>query len=190
LSKGDNQVAAYKAASSQIFGMVLVFSFAALAVPLVPTIVISANNLAIAMSLQVTRNVFAVVPVVLHKEDALAAGGVLAAVLAPMSGMGRRYVHIDRRTFDRSPRDNHRLNKYHLWLREVDDVDSSVEVGLANIDRDSSVACACWGYGEGGYRRRNQNTFHVKSPQWYFSTVEIVRRGIHDQHGVFNMDII
>jgi hypothetical protein len=130
--------------------MVFVFSFAALVVPLVPTVIITTNIQAIATSFLVTRHVFAVIPVILHKEDLLAAGGVLAAVLAPMSGMARWYVHIDRGPFDRSPRDSHRLDKYQLWLWKVADVDSAIEVGLANVDRDSSVACDCRGYGEGG----------------------------------------
>jgi Na+-translocating ferredoxin:NAD+ oxidoreductase RnfD subunit len=52
--------------------------------------------LAVTMNFLVTRNVIAVVPVVLHKEDSLAAGVVLAAVLAPVFCLTWRYTQINR----------------------------------------------------------------------------------------------
>jgi len=68
-----------------------------LATLIVPMLVASAT-LAITMLLLVTRNIFVVLPFVLHKEDPLAAGVVFVAVLAPMFGVARRYAQIDRRT--------------------------------------------------------------------------------------------
>ena len=71
--------------------------FIILAALIVPVLVAPAT-LATTMLLLVTRNIFVVLPCVLHKEDSLAAGVVFVAVLSPMFGVARRYAHIDRRT--------------------------------------------------------------------------------------------
>jgi hypothetical protein len=87
--------------------MAMVVIVAVVVVPMVPTIIIP-------MLFLVTRNVLAVVPVVLHEEDPLAAGVVFAAVLAPMFGLTRRDAQIDRRAFHRYPFDHNGLTVDYL----------------------------------------------------------------------------
>ena len=128
-----------------------------LAMLIVPVLVTSAT-LAITMLLLVTRNIFVVIPFVLHKEDTLAAGVVFAAVLAPMFGVARWYAQINRWTIIRyTPLDYSRLTIDHLWLRKVTDVYLAIEAGLAYADRDSNIRseCRCVD-GDNGYRRCNQ----------------------------------
>jgi hypothetical protein len=101
--------------------------------PLIPALV-TAAILTIGMLLLVAGSVFAFVPAILHKEYALAAGVIFAAMFAPVSGVIGRNAQIDRRAFHRSPLDNHRLRKYEWWPRKVADVESTVKSGLANAD--------------------------------------------------------
>ena len=54
---------------------------------------------ATAMPFLIARCIFTVVPTVLNKVDTLAAGVVLAAVLAPMFGMAWRYAQVNRGAF-------------------------------------------------------------------------------------------
>jgi hypothetical protein len=138
-------------------------------VPMIPTMIIlvlvTAVIPAITMLFLVTRNILAVVPAILHKEDPLTAGVVFVAVLAPMFGVARRYVQIDRRTVRRYPLDCYRLTIDHLRLRIVADVESAIEAGLADANRDSNVGSECrGGDGGSGYCRCDQKTFHVESP--------------------------
>lgn len=113
----------------------------------------------------ITRNVLAVVPAVLHKVDPLAAGVVFVAVLAPISGMARRYAQIDRRTILCYPLDYSRLAIDHLRLRVVADVEPAIKSGLADADRDANVGSVCrGGDGGSGYCRCDQKIFHVYSP--------------------------
>lgn len=48
--------------------------------------------LAITLGIPVTRSIFVLIPIILHKQDPLAAGMVFAAVLAPVFGVARRYA--------------------------------------------------------------------------------------------------
>ena len=68
----------------------------------VPTVIIPALVTAvipaITVSFLITRNILAFVPVVVDKEDPLAAGVVFATVLAPMFGVAWGYAQIDRLT--------------------------------------------------------------------------------------------
>ncbi|BCB26755.1 hypothetical protein SKTS_16410 [Sulfurimicrobium lacus] len=95
------------------------------AVSMVPATIVSAPVLAviasiipalvaaviptIAVTFLVTRDILAVIPSVLHEVDALAAGIVFVAVLAPVFGVTWGYAQIDRRTVRRNPSDYHRL---------------------------------------------------------------------------------
>src|ERR1019366_849909 len=148
-----------------ITAMAAIVALVALTVVLlVPTMIIlvlvTAAIPAITMLFLVTRSILAVVPVVLHEEDPLAAGVVFAAVLAPMFGVARRYAQIDRRAVHRHPLDCHRLTIDHLWLRIVADIESAIEAGLADADRDSNIGSEsrCVDGGN-GYRRCNQKSF-------------------------------
>ena len=103
--------------------------------------------LAVTMNFLVTRNVIAVVPVVLHKEDSLAAGVVLAAVLAPVFGLTRRYMQINRRSIRRYLLDCYRLTINDLRLRIVTEVEATIVVGLANAGMTLVIARECRGDG-------------------------------------------
>src|SRR5450759_1483844 len=150
-----------------IMAMVVIIALAVIL--MVPTMTIPVPFTAaipvITMLFLITRSILAVVPVVLHKEDPLAAGVVFAAVLAPMFGVARRYAQIDRRAIHRHPLDCHRLTIDHLWLRIVANIEPAIEAGLADADRDSNVGGECrGGNGGSGYCRCDQKMFHVESP--------------------------
>ena len=72
------------------------------------------------------RYLFAVVHIVLHEEDALAAGSVFTAVFSPVLGVPRRYAHLDRRTVHDHRLNHHRLTIENPWLRIVTNIDSAV----------------------------------------------------------------
>jgi len=138
---------------------------AAVVVFLVPTTFILLLVTAVTMLFLVTRYILAVVPVVLHKQDPLAAGIVFTAVLAPMFGVARRYAQINRWAVHRYPFNRYRLTINHLRLRIIAYVESAIETGLANTDRNSNVGSECRGGDSGSsYRCCEQKTFHVKSP--------------------------
>ena len=144
-----------------IIVVVVVLLVPAMIIPVFVTAVITAMT----MLFLVTRSVLALVPVVMHKEDPLAAGVVFAAVLVPMFGMARRYAQIDRRAFHRHPLDCYRLTIDHLWRRKAADVESTIEAGVADGDRDSNVGSEHWGSnGDSGNCRCDQKTFHVEFP--------------------------
>src|ERR1700690_2212792 len=139
------------------------------AVVLVPTMIIPVRATAVILvatiMFLVTRNVLVVVPVVLHKEDPLAAGVVLAAVLAPVFGMARRHAQINRRTVGRHPLYGDRLRIKHLRLGVAADVEAAIEARLADAERQANVGSECRN-GSGGrdYSRCDQKTFHLESP--------------------------
>lgn len=93
-----------------------------MATTLIMPVLVMGVMLAITLKFLVTRNVLAVIPVVLHKQDPLAASVVFAAVPAPMSSVPRRYAQIDRRAVQRYPLDCYRLTIDYLWRRIVADV--------------------------------------------------------------------
>jgi len=126
-----------------------------------PTII-----LVITMPFLIIRNILAFVPVVMDKEDPLAAGVVLATVLVPMFGMARRNAQINRRTVHRYPTLNDdRTTIDHPGLRKVAYVNVTIETGLADADRNANVASEYRGGNRGsGYRYGNQKTFHLGSP--------------------------
>jgi hypothetical protein len=135
--------------------------FPALIVPVLVTAIVPA----VTMTFLVARNILAVVPVVLHKEDALAAGVIFAAVLAPVFGMARGDAQIDWWAVHRYPLDCYRLTMDHLWLWKAADVDPAIEAGLADADRDANVGSEGRDGDHGnGYYRCDQKTFHVESP--------------------------
>jgi hypothetical protein len=89
--------------------------------------------------------VVVVVPALLDEEDALAAGVVFAAVLAPVLGVSGRDAEVDRRTLDHHRRglDDDRLGIDHRrWLRHRADVDPAVEPRVADRDGDAHVGGA------------------------------------------------
>jgi hypothetical protein len=97
-------------------------------IPVLVTMIIPAMTI----MFLVTRNVLAVLPVILHKEDPLAAGMVCAAVFAPVFCLTRRYAQIDRRAIPQYPPDCRRMTVDELWRWIVGHVESTIVVGLAN----------------------------------------------------------
>jgi hypothetical protein len=99
------------------------------------------------VALAVAGNIDIVVPPVLHKIDWLTAGVVLVAIPAPVPGVSRGDVQVDRLLGDthRSPLDYDRtwVDEYRLW--NVTDIDAAIEPGLADRNRYAHV---------GGKRRK------------------------------------
>ena len=76
--------------AAAVMATIVVVAVVPVATMIVPVIAVVFPT--IAVMFLVTRDVLAVVPVVLHKEDPFAAGVVFAAVIAPMFGVARRYA--------------------------------------------------------------------------------------------------
>jgi hypothetical protein len=93
----------------------------------------------VTMSFLISRDILAVVPVVMYKKDPLAAGIVFATVLAPMFGVARGYAQIDRRALHPYPLNDYRLTVDHLWLRVIADINLAIESGLAYAERETNV---------------------------------------------------
>jgi len=123
---------------------------------------------AIAMMFPVMRSVFAVVPAVLHKENSLSAGVVVAAMPAPMSGVARRHVQVDRRAVRGYLLDYDRPAVDDLRLRIFADVEPTIEAGLPDAERHANVGGECrrggGGSRDGGRRGCDQKSFHVEAP--------------------------
>lgn len=121
-----------------------------------------------AMPFLINRNVIALVPIVPHKVDPLAAGVVLVAMLAPVLAVARGHAQIDWFAFYHDhPLDDSRLRIKHPWRRIwiVANVDAAIEAWLADGYRNSNVGGECRsGNGGGSYCRCNQKAFQVDSP--------------------------
>ncbi len=94
--------------------------------------VIPAIIAVIPVLLLITRDVFAVIPVVPHKIHLFATRIVFMAVFTPVFGVTRRNTEIHRWVSCR-----HTLNHYRLWIkerrsREASNIDLSIESGLAD----------------------------------------------------------
>ena len=92
-------------------------------------------------------------PALLYEVDGLPAGAVAAAMPAPVVLVVGRHVEIDGTLIhgNRSGRDHYRLRVHNSWLREVADVDSTIDTGLVNTDRYPDV-------GLGPTRRNSDNS--------------------------------
>ena len=102
------------------------------------------------MSFLITRDILTIVPVVMDKKDPLAAGIIFAAIPAPMFGMPRRNVQVDRRTVSpHPPLNNYRLTVEQSGLRVIADIKLAIEPRLAYTERDANVGSECRG-GDGG----------------------------------------
>lgn len=81
----------------------------------------------IMMSFLIARNIFAFVPIIVHKENWLVAGVVSATILVPMFGLLIRNAQINRLLAPhRSTFNNHRLSINHSWLRVVADIKNAI----------------------------------------------------------------
>lgn len=93
----------------------------------------------LAMPFPVARRIFTVVPVISHEINLFATGAIFMTVLAPMLGVTGRDAEIKRRTAV-----GHTFDHYWLWVDEgrggkTADIESPVEAGLADIDRDADI---------------------------------------------------
>ena len=129
-----NASLAIRAMTAVIVVMVVVVAVVATTiVPIIPALVTAVA--AVAMPFLVARDVFVLIPVVLHKVDPLVAGVVLVAMSAPVLRVAWRYVQVDGRAVHRCPIDDARLLVDHLRPRKVTDVDVTIEARLANAER-------------------------------------------------------
>ena len=116
----------------------------------VPTIamLIPVPLIAVTMMFLVMRNVFVLVPVVAHKIDPFVTGVVFAAMPAPVFGMARWDVQVDRLTIHRHPLDDPRLTIENAWRRiAATDVDLSKKIGLADADGYADIGRERWSGG-------------------------------------------
>jgi hypothetical protein len=122
--------------------------------PMVPTVIIPVLVTTvipvITMLCMGKRNALAVVPVVPHNQDPLAARVVFAAVLPPMFfDATRRYAQTDRRTIHRYLFDHNGRAVDYLRMRIVADVKVSIETRFANADGFTDIGAErrCGGQG-------------------------------------------
>lgn len=88
----------------------------------------------------IARHIFIPVPVVPDKIHGPAARLVLSAMLLPMLFVAGRHMQIDRLADVMDmPFDDDRLRIDHLWLRDIADVDATVETRFADIDRYTDI---------------------------------------------------
>jgi hypothetical protein len=110
-----------------------------IAVPALMITHTSVTMIATTVHLPVTWGILAVVPTVLHKIDALAAGIILTAVPAPMPDLTGRYAQVDRRAIHETLLNHHRLGIDHLWRRKTTHIELTIETGLTDIDRNTDI---------------------------------------------------
>jgi len=139
------------------YALVAVIAMVAIAALVVviraPTVVtprpVTAAIAIIAMLFPVTRGILAVVPVVLHKVDPLVAGVIFSTVPGPMLAMARGYAQIDWLALITSAHDYSGLTIVQSRLWKIADVESPIEAGVADANRNSDVGSECRG-GDGG----------------------------------------
>jgi hypothetical protein len=95
----------------------------------------------ISVVLTIMGNVGIVVPIISNKVDRLAAGVVLATMLAPIPFMSGPHVKINRgwQRFTATPYGNDRRTINESWRRSITDIDSAKKTGLTDVDRDCDV---------------------------------------------------
>jgi hypothetical protein len=139
-----------------IMPVVVIVALALIVVMIISVIVTMVISMLVAvvipMLFLITRGIFVVVPVVIHKEYSLAASIVFVAVLLPMLLMAGRHVQVDGRTIHRASLNYHWPRIDHLWWRIAADVKLAKEAGLTDADRNSDIGRECWsGNGGSGY---------------------------------------
>jgi hypothetical protein len=93
----------------------------------------------VAMMFLIMRNVLAAIPVFVHKEDPLAAGPVLVAVPAPVFCVVSGHAQVDRRAVKPPALNDNRLPRDQSRLRKVTDVETTIEIGLADAERETDI---------------------------------------------------
>ncbi|MFD2271909.1 hypothetical protein ACFS07_14010 [Undibacterium arcticum] len=80
-----------------------------------------------AAMLTVARNVDVVIPTILDEIDPLTAGIVSIAILAPVLGMARRHMQVERWACHSHRLDDDRLRVDQLWRRHIADVNAAIK---------------------------------------------------------------
>ena len=80
----------------------------------------------------ISRNIFAVIPVVSHKINRFATGVVVPTVLAPVLHMARRNMQIDWRAAYGYSLNVTRLRVNELRRRKAANIESAIEAGLGD----------------------------------------------------------
>lgn len=95
----------------------------------------------VTMTLLITRRVVIVVPAILHKVDALAAGVIFVTISTPVSGMASWYAQIYRLALNINPFNYSRLTVNEAWLRIriITDINPAKKSRLANTDRYADI---------------------------------------------------
>lgn len=110
------------------------------------TAVITAVITTVAMSFLITRYVLAIIPIVLHKDNALTAGIVFMAMLFPVFPVLPGYAQIDRWAVNRHPRhDKYRSRKDNSWRRKTSEIKPTIESWLTYADGNANVGSECRG---------------------------------------------
>lgn len=117
----------------------MIFALASAIILIVIIALLVMMQIAWTMLSLVTRNIFAVVPIVLNKIDGFAAGVVFVAVFPPVFCITGRYVQIDGRAIRVAAFHYFGLAINHLWLRVAPDLDAAIKSGLAETERDSYI---------------------------------------------------
>ena len=144
------------APAAAVFVAAIVTVVVAMAVPVTVTIV--ATGAARAVAFLVARGVFVAIPVVLNEIDRPAAGTVTVAVASPVLGVAWRYAQVEWCYGNWRWTNDHRLRVDQRRGRITADVDTAVETGLADADRDlgGGWRAEC-GSGQGG---GDEEAFH------------------------------
>jgi hypothetical protein len=102
------------------------------------------------IALLIMRDVLAVIPVVIHEEDSLATGAVLVAVPAPVLCVAYGHVQIDRRSVaNHPPLDDNRPLVDQSRSQSVTDVETTIEAGLVDAERETDIGGEDRGRGDG-----------------------------------------
>lgn len=109
----------------------------------------------------IARDILALVPVVAHEIDLLAASAVFVAVLAPVPGVAGRDVQIERWLAGRYALDGYWLRIDEDGRGKTADIEAAIEARLADIHRHTDVSCLRLGAkGAGRDGEGEQEAFH------------------------------
>jgi hypothetical protein len=120
-------------------------------VAMIAIMLIAVLFMMVPMLLPITRSIFTVVPVVLHKVDSFAASVVLVTVPAPMPSVIWGNAQINRLAHHLRTLDHSRLSIDDLWMRKFTDVETTIKSGFAYVYRDPNIGSDCRGGHAGGY---------------------------------------
>jgi len=109
------------------------------------TTIVAANTstliIMVMMTLLNTRHVVIVVPAMLYKVDALAAGIIVTTMSTPVYGMARWYAQINRLALNINPFNDSRLtiNEARLRIRIITDINPAKKSRLIDTDRYADI---------------------------------------------------